>query len=124
MRIVSTVILVLIILSSAFLDGLDYLVFKLNQKYIAENLCVNIDKPEVMCYGSCYLDKEIAKNKEHEKDFPFLQGKTKQANLLYYSITPFILVNNYYQGKSPILIRDDFIPDFNYYSRLLRPPQC
>ena len=124
MRIVATTILVLIILSSAFLDGLDYLAFKLNQQYISVNLCVNINKPEVMCYGSCYLNKQLAKNKEQEKNFPFLQGASKQANLLYYQITTFILVNNYCREKSQIHIGDDFIPDFDYNARLLRPPQC
>ena len=34
--------------------------YQLNKDYIAENYCVNKDRPITMCYGSCFLDKGLA----------------------------------------------------------------
>jgi len=40
--------------------------FYANQKYIAENLCVNKDKPKMNCCGKCQLSKKL--NQEDNKD--------------------------------------------------------
>jgi len=34
--------------------------YQLNKDYIAENYCVNKDRPITLCYGSCFLDKGLA----------------------------------------------------------------
>jgi hypothetical protein len=41
--------------------------FKLNQQYIASNLCVNRSMPELQCNGKCYLLKKIKQAEEKEK---------------------------------------------------------
>lgn len=33
--------------------------FQLNRDYIAEVLCINKEKPITMCYGQCFLDKNL-----------------------------------------------------------------
>lgn len=33
--------------------------FQLNREYIAEVLCINKEKPITMCYGQCFLDKNL-----------------------------------------------------------------
>lgn len=33
--------------------------WKLNQQAIADTLCINISKPEVMCHGSCVLNDRL-----------------------------------------------------------------
>lgn len=33
--------------------------FEINQDYIVENLCENIDKPELQCNGHCQLFKQL-----------------------------------------------------------------
>ena len=43
-----------------------YLFFKLNQDYIAQNLCVNQDAKELMCSGKCYLKKVVKANHENQ----------------------------------------------------------
>jgi len=35
--------------------------FEVNRDRIAELFCVNKDQPMTMCYGSCYLDKQLKK---------------------------------------------------------------
>lgn len=41
-------------------------IFKLNQDYIAKNICVNRFNPKSCCKGKCYLAKELKKhNQDH-----------------------------------------------------------
>lgn len=44
--------------------------FKINQAYIAYNLCENRDKPEMNCAGSCQLSKQMEQTTETEKQLP------------------------------------------------------
>jgi len=41
--------------------------FQLNQKYIAENLCVNKNKPWLHCNGKCYFMRKIKEAQDKEK---------------------------------------------------------
>ncbi len=34
--------------------------FEANREYIAEVLCVNKEKPITMCYGQCFLDRNLS----------------------------------------------------------------
>jgi len=42
--------------------------FKLNQKVIAKQFCVNQDKPELKCDGKCYLHKELQKTEHSDSE--------------------------------------------------------
>lgn len=44
-----------------------YAGFTLNQKYIAAELCVNRDKPELNCQGKCYLMRKLKQAQQKEK---------------------------------------------------------
>lgn len=35
--------------------------------YIAEFLCINTDKPELDCYGKCYLMQQLAEQNEEKR---------------------------------------------------------
>lgn len=45
--------------------------------YIVNELCVNTDKPEMECNGTCYLSKQIAKEMSNNSDNPFQQKQVK-----------------------------------------------
>lgn len=57
--------------------------WKLNQQAIADSLCININKPEVMCHGTCVLNDRLQKLDEH-KNIP-LSEIVKE-----YKLQPFI----------------------------------
>jgi len=40
--------------------------FYINQEYVARNLCVNKDKPQLHCNGQCHLKKQL--NEEDKRD--------------------------------------------------------
>lgn len=79
-----SILLVSVLLSGLFRDGVTIMMFKLNQAYIASTLCVNRDKPMTMCGGSCYLKKKLEEN--HREDDPFPASRTNEDRLLeFYS---------------------------------------
>jgi len=53
--------LFLVYLPVSFNYFLPVAAYKLNLKFIAEELCENKDKPELMCNGKCYLEKQMEK---------------------------------------------------------------
>jgi hypothetical protein len=55
----STFFLVVLSLPAVYKVGL-FTFYRLNRHYIAENYCINKDRPITMCYGSCFLDKGLA----------------------------------------------------------------
>jgi hypothetical protein len=57
--------------------------WKLNQQAIADSLCININKPDVMCHGTCVLKDRLQQVDEH-KNIP-LSDLVKQ-----YNVQPFI----------------------------------
>ena len=47
-------------------NTLGFIYFKINQQYIAKNICVQKDEVENLCMGSCYLKAIQKKLHEHE----------------------------------------------------------
>ncbi len=43
--------------------------FEINQNYISKNLCENRLNPVSLCHGSCYLKKQIKKNRENSQTY-------------------------------------------------------
>jgi hypothetical protein len=54
--------------------------FKLNQKFIAEKLCENRNKPMLQCHGKCYLMKmkKKAAEQKQEQDNQLTQTQFQQ----------------------------------------------
>ncbi len=70
MKFLNKIISVILIVFFLVITGentIAYLYFKVNQKYIAKNLCVQKDLKDNFCMGNCYLaaiEKRLNKNKE------------------------------------------------------------
>lgn len=56
--------------------------FYLNQEYISDNLCVNRFDAIPMCYGSCYLQDELAQDSDKKTELPLLKSKEIQPLFL------------------------------------------
>ena len=55
-----------------------FIEYTLNQKYIAEVLCINKDKPQLDCQGTCYLNKQLQKeNTPEQNSVPMAQQRIK-----------------------------------------------
>lgn len=63
--------------------------YQINRDYIAENLCVNRDKPMLNCNGQCYLAKKLkaAEEKEQKSNSERLE-KMPEVVLSFQAIQP------------------------------------
>jgi hypothetical protein len=67
---ITIIFLIVALIASNFSRFFIYAGFELNQKYIAENLCINKDKPWLHCNGKCYFIRKIkdAQQKESSEE--------------------------------------------------------
>ncbi|RQO32180.1 hypothetical protein DBR32_00770 [Taibaiella sp. KBW10] len=56
-----------------------YIDYKINQDYIAQNLCENKAKPQLHCNGKCQLSKQLKKDDDNSKE-----GKKSIQEAVYY----------------------------------------
>lgn len=60
MKLIAAPILFLILLTQIFSQWLLIAEYNLNKEYIAKNLCINKEKPKLLCSGKCQLMKKMA----------------------------------------------------------------
>ena len=67
--------------------------YRVNQDYIAKNLCENRDKPMLNCNGQCYLAKQLkaAEEKEQKSNSERLE-KMPEVVLAFQAIQPIFKV--------------------------------
>ncbi len=65
-----TILLLLASLTASIGDSFILLVFKLNQQYIATNLCVQKEVDNNNCQGCCQLKKQMEQQNEQDKANP------------------------------------------------------
>lgn len=56
---------------------LTYLNFKINQDYIAKELCENKEVPKMNCNGKCYLAKQLQKQEKEEEEKAPVEQRVK-----------------------------------------------
>ena len=64
---ITSLVLLVALLSANFSHLFVYAGFELNKKYIATELCENLDKPWLHCDGHCFFVKKIKQAQEKEK---------------------------------------------------------
>jgi hypothetical protein len=101
-----------------------YFSFKINQDYIAKNLCENRANPKLKCNGQCVLMKKLKKaEQEEQKNLP--QTLKDKSEVLYYQnvFNPFSYNKDYATQlvKSIFNYRCQFISSFD--ADIFHPPQ-
>jgi hypothetical protein len=98
--------------------------FKLNQDYIAKNICENRAKPTMQCNGKCQLMKKLEKaEKEEQKQLPKTL-KEKSVVLYCHNLTNFSIYR-----KINITEKKQSFFDFKfqnistYHNNIFRPPK-
>jgi len=97
-----------------------WMIFKINQEYIATNLCVQKDIEENSCQGCCQLKKEMQQTEKQEKSNPNQSQRKLTIDLFNTSSLTFkkpdvFKIINYHYGA--IIMVDAF------YARVFKPPQ-
>ncbi len=81
-----------------------------NRAMITQAYCVNMDEPELMCAGSCYIDAVTVNFVESESESPAARtGEEKPSTTLFYnaadplkSSSPAPLVHNSFVYRSSV----------------------
>ncbi|MEO6948427.1 MAG: hypothetical protein ABI123_02260 [Ginsengibacter sp.] len=85
MKSIGAIFLLFIFCSQIFSTYIIEADFLINQSFIAENLCVNKDKPVMKCKGKCYLSKKLNEQQNNDQQVPV--SKNQKID-----IQPFLLV--------------------------------
>jgi hypothetical protein len=83
MKLLGSSILFLLVLTATFSKWIVIAQFNLNQKYIAQKLCVNRFKPRSCCKGKCFLAKQLNKEEKGDANMP-ANGKEKVAIQMFF----------------------------------------
>lgn len=70
MKFVAVPILTLLIMTQVFSNWFVVLSFKMNQDYIAKNICENRYRPKLNCKGNCVLMKKLREEEKKEQNAP------------------------------------------------------
>ncbi len=98
-----------------------YLGFWVNQDYIAENLCENLDKPQMNCHGVCHLEKELQKDEDRK------QHQASQMEIMVYiapTLNQELKKEKEYpaESKKPSYSEYTFPTTSSFVDSILRPP--
>lgn len=92
MKIFFTGLIIFALLSFQFSEGLIFISFKINQEYIARNLCIEKDVKGSTCKGCCQLKKKLNEHEEQKKQLPPEQNEKLQLNLFLKSLAGFCYI--------------------------------
>ena len=112
----------MVFLSISVKDVAIVLNFKMNQVYIAENVCVNKNNLALKCQGKCYLNKKIAESNEESRERPFLEYEERN---MQFNIT-ILDIFTYQFLKLPSIQRIDYyhqIYSSSFILDIFRPPK-
>lgn len=94
--------------------------FQWNQEYIAQNLCENIDKPQLKCEGKCYLKKQLDKDEQKQNLPPSL--KIKELTLFAISFDLMQIPTVFFEEKTATKSYFLTKKTKNFHLDLFRPP--
>ncbi len=102
---------------SRFLLVMDY---QVNKDFIAQYLCANKAKPQLACNGQCYLQKNLEKSAEAEKDSASHSQKVDVT--LFYQL--FLKIEPvYYACQATYLTAKPILYEFTTCCNTFQPPQ-
>lgn len=70
MKFIAVPILILLVMTQVFSSWFVVVSFKLNQDYIAKNVCENRYRPKLNCKGNCVLMKKLREQEKQEQNAP------------------------------------------------------
>lgn len=125
-RVFNTYFLVFLMLWPVWRTGLVWAWFKVNQTYIAQELCINRDKPELSCSGKCILSLTLKANSK-AGDPQFANGLEELLSKTFsFDYQPFTFQINPIKLPLPIQTTACFaylkVPFSNFNHSVFRPP--
>lgn len=96
-----------------------------NYEFIANELCVNKDKPELECHGKCHLEQEVKTATQHDTEDKNVPEKIVEKSTLYFQeLSVDFIINDFDDGisKNHFYYQDKIV--HRYLSVANPPPEC
>ncbi|QIA07995.1 hypothetical protein [Draconibacterium halophilum] len=119
MKYLISAILICSIFSFQFSELLVLLSFKINQDYIAKNLCIEKDVEGSTCKGCCQLKKKMHDQEEQKKELPPQQNEKQNIDFCVHKSA--VKVDLYPNEKSTEF---KFISEYSFLNvrKVFHPP--
>ena len=88
LRFSTAILLSLLILSFGVKELTIYVGFKWNQNIIANQYCVNKDKPKTNCHGKCFLSQQLKEQSVQESENEQTPIISLEIAQVFYTLTP------------------------------------
>lgn len=98
-----------------------YINFKLNQDSIAKVLCINKDKPQLKCNGSCVLMKKINEAQDTEQSQENRTNKQQVQETFCESLFDFNSLRHFYEKEGFVAYETLFFSHFP--ADIFHPPK-
>ena len=112
-------IVFILLLSAQYIFKLGIITyFEANREYIAEVLCVNKAEPITMCYGQCFLDRNLSVLEDEDASRPVTTFKYQgESNVFLYQANEikFSLCSQEVEKMSRPQIFYSFFPDVSIF---------
>lgn len=123
MKRIISILLVGSLLFASFKNISLYLYMEWKRDMIIENFCINLQKPEMLCSGKCYISKELGKAQDQQTN---QQSGLKKIDLN----TNYLLVDPFhFHYLNTLDFKAQVEPNFvnhklgvDWIQKLLRPP--
>ncbi|MGS2740641.1 hypothetical protein [Sinomicrobium sp. M5D2P17] len=99
-----------------FRPAFPFLEYAANYDYISKVLCINKDKPQMQCYGKCYLMKAVKEGENDRKDKPVLKF---EHQLLFFRNTEEVAT---IPSSTHVQAVNTYFPTVNYTSLSVDSP--
>lgn len=117
-------LLMLAVITGSFFPLIAYTGFKLNEGYIAANICINRFNPGLHCNGKCYLMRKLRQAEEHQKK------QAGRSSLLRVTVSFFQISSSISFLEPSTLEKHDFgffmfnyLCTSRYLDAIFRPPK-
>lgn len=118
-------LLLIAILCSQSSKLIIYFSFKINQEYIAKELCENREVPKMNCHGKCYLAKQLKQEEQkQEKNEKAPVKQSVKLDVLFCAKQSFLklLVLNH-SAENDFCLMSDFFLQKGYSDKIFQPPK-
>lgn len=109
------------LLLQTFSQAVIWAEFRVNQDYIAKNLCENRDKPEMHCDGQCCLKRKLAKDGKEQRPSQSNQ-KNELTVSLFYQESYFGIKLLYCKRPQQFYFSYNELATFSFHHSVFHPP--
>jgi len=113
-------ILIITLFAFQFSELLVYISFKMNQDYIAKNLCIEKDVEGSTCKGCCQLKKRMNEQQESKKDLPPEMSGKQNIDIINQSAICWFI---YFPDSEDVFGVEDDHYFFGITNQIFHPPK-